>query len=112
MYVPSQGFSPGTSPIHQAYLPQGMVSMTPGDPNAPQQYNQSLYPGQMVPPPGGYMPQSGPGMPAMGQPGPTMPQQVPGMPPQGMMPGGVPGMQPQMAYNMQGGRVFLSIIII
>lgn len=97
MYTPGQAFSPGTSPIHQAYLPQGMPSMSPGDPNAPPPFNQAMYPGQMVPP-GGYasMPQQGPGMQAMGMVGP-------GMPPQGMMLGGAPGMQPQMAYNMQGG---------
>ena len=104
MYVPGQGFSPGTSPVHQAYLPQGMVSM---DPNAPQQYGQGVYPGQMMPPLSGYMPQAqpGPGMQPMGPPRPNMPQPIPGMLPQGMMPGGVPGMQPQMPYNMQGGWV-------
>ena len=106
MYVPGQGFSPGTSPVHQAYLPQGMVSMTHSDTNAPQQYSQGVYPGQMMPPLSGYMPQPqpqpGPGMQPMGPPRPNMTQQIPGMLPQGMM----PGMQPQMPYNMQGGWVF------
>ena len=89
MYAPGQAFSPGTSPRHQTYLPQGMP---PGDVNTPPgAYNQAMYPGQMIPP-GGYAPQAGQGMPAM-----RMPQPGP------MMPGAAPGMQPTMSYSLTGG---------